>query len=151
PRLPALGWRILSEEVPACTGMTQGDYVLHRLSLGVPEGAVDLVPDRSLPLEYGYDELNAVDFDKGCYVGQEVTARTKHRATLRKFIHKVQAERPLPAPGTTVMAGEREAGTLLSVAGKQGLAHLRVEEVERGARGEALLMAGGVALAAQLP
>jgi folate-binding protein YgfZ len=166
PRLPELGWRIvfdassrrkpgsqgLGYEVPAFAGTTEeGDYDRHRLLLGVPEGSKDLTFDRSLILEYGYDELGAVDFDKGCYVGQEVTARSKHRATLRKFIHMVRSEQPLPPKGTAVMAGAREAGLMASSSGGVGLAHLRVEEVERAHREGLPLSANGIELVAKLP
>jgi folate-binding protein YgfZ len=147
PRLPSLGARVLGAPPVA----TQADYDHHRLSLAVPEGNKDLIIDRSIILEYGYDELGAVDFDKGCYVGQEVTARSKHRATLRKFIHAVQADAALPPKGTPVMAGAREAGLMASSSGALGLAHLRVEEVQRAARENIPLTALGVTLKASLP
>jgi len=149
PRLPELGVRILAKE-PYAHG-EQGDYDLHRLSLGVPEGSKDLAVDRSILLEYGYDELHGVDFDKGCYVGQEVTARSKHRASLRKFIHTVQAGNVLPPSGTPVLAGEREAGEMRSSNGTRGLAHLKVEEVARAAREKLPLIAAGITLTATLP
>jgi hypothetical protein len=148
PRVPELGQRILDKEIPAFAGMTKqepGDYDRHRLTLSVPDGARDLIPDRSLPLEYGYDELNAIDFNKGCYVGQEVTARTKHRATLRKFIHSVKADAVLPPFGTPVMAAEREIGVMAGSNVQIGLALLRVEEAVRP------LSAAGITLTASLP
>lgn len=152
PRLNELGWRILyrDQEPSTFTGMTEGNYTHHRISLGVPEGSKDLIADRSLLLEYGYDELHGVDFDKGCYVGQEVTARSKHRATLRKFIYQVQTSESLPPQGTLVMAGDREVGVMASSEGNSGLAHLRVEEVEKAGR-QIPLLAGGKVLTAQLP
>ena len=147
PRLPKLGTRILSEEIPDFATMTKGDYDAHRISHGVPEGSKDLIIDRSILLEYGYDELHAIDFAKGCYVGQEVTARSKHRATLRKFLHQVLADTPLPASGTLVLAGEQEAGVMAGSVGNAGLALLRVEAVQKGTK----LEAAGIALKANLP
>ncbi len=148
PRLPALGWRSIEQHPSAGA---QGDYDAHRLSLAVPDSSKDLIVDRSILLEYGYDELHAVDFDKGCYVGQEVTARSKHRATLRKFIHAVEAQSPLPPKGTPVMTGAREAGIMASSSGGIGLAHLRVEEVQRAAKENTPLTAAGISLSARLP
>lgn len=149
-RLSELGNRVVFEASPAFAGMS-GDYERHRLSLGVPEGAKDLIADRSILLEYGYDELGGVDFAKGCYVGQEVTARSKHRASLRKFIHQVEGQAPLAPAGTPVLAGAREAGVMASSSGGIGLAHLKVEEVTRAARENVALVAGGVMLTAKLP
>jgi len=143
PRLGALGVRIISESAVQADEL--GDYNRHRLMLGVPDGARDLTPDRSLLLEYGYDELNAIDYAKGCYVGQEVTARTKHRATLRKFIHCVTGEGNLPPAGTAVMANGHEIGTMASSKEDIGLAILRVAEAN-GA-----LISDGISLKARLP
>jgi folate-binding protein YgfZ len=151
PRLAELGWRIIAKEIPAFAGMMESNYEAHRLSLGVPEGVKDLIVDRSILLEYGYDELNAIDFDKGCYVGQEVTARSKHRASLRKFIHQVKSDAPLPPKGTPVLAGDREAGVMCSSEGNVGLASCRVAEVEKAACAGIPLTAAGVALTAALP
>lgn len=129
----------------------EDDYDSHRLSLGVPEGSRDLIPDRSLILEYGYDELHGVDFAKGCYVGQEVTARSRFRATLRKFIHCVRSDAMLPPFATPVLAGEREAGAMASSRGNIGLAFLRLEEVERAQTESLPLMAQGIPLRVNLP
>lgn len=148
PRHPALGLRAFYTSAPP--GLTD-DYDAHRIALAIPEGGVDLIPDRALLLEYGYDHLHAVDFAKGCYVGQEVTARSKHRATLHKYIHAVSAESPLPAPGTKVTANGRELGELRSAAGPQGLALLRWQDVAAAQQAGAELSAEGVAIKAQLP
>lgn len=146
PRHPALGQRILYK-MPAFTGMDEGDYEAHRLSLGIPEGGKDLIVDRSILLEYGYDHLNAIDFTKGCYVGQEVTARSKHRATLHKYIHCVAAEKPLPPAGTVITSNGRELGDMRSSSGTIGLAVLRKEDAALSPQ----LDAGGITIRAQLP
>ena len=81
----------------------------------MPDGSRDFIVDRSLPLELGMDVLHGVDFDKGCYVGQEVTARSRHRGTLRKALYQVRSdEESLPAPDTPILAGNKEIGTLRS-------------------------------------
>jgi folate-binding protein YgfZ len=152
PRLPELGKRIIYNENnrPAFNG-EPGDYDRHRLLLAIPDGSKDVIIDRSLLLEFGYDELHGVDFTKGCYVGQEVTARSKHRATLRKFIHYVKGDKILPPPGTLIMAGGREVGEIRSSSGEVGLALLRSEEVKRAEENAIPLMCYDVMLTATLP
>ncbi len=147
PRLPALGGRIIGTELQL--PYTAGNYEHHRLSLGIPEGSKDLLQDRSLLLEYGYDKLHGVDFTKGCYVGQEVTARSKHRATLHKYIHSVTAEEPLPPPGTPVTANGHDIGEMRSSAGTIGLALLRTKEAEEAARAGIELTSAGVIVRAR--
>lgn len=146
PRHPQLGQRLLMPSTSAA-GMNAGDYELHRLSLGIPEGGRDLVPDRSILLEFGYDHLNAIDFNKGCYVGQEVTARSKHRAILHKYVHCVTADSPLPPAGTPVTDNGRELGEMRSSRGNTGLALLRTGDAALST----LLMAGDVKIHASLP
>ncbi len=127
PRAEALGWRALGD-VSGFDGVA-GDYTAHRIAVGVPQGDDDLVAGKSFILPFGFEDLHGVDFAKGCYVGQEVTARSKHLATLRKFIYKVHSEAPLPPAGTPVMRGEANVGELRSSSGTAGLALLSVEEV----------------------
>jgi folate-binding protein YgfZ len=122
-------------------------YDNHRLTLGVPEGGIDLIPDESLLLEYHFEALHGVSFTKGCYVGQEVTARTKHRATLHKQLYCVRTSGDaLPAHGTPILSGEKEAGIMLSSRGGQGLALLRIARVEEGN-----LHAAGIEMEVALP
>jgi len=127
PRLRGLGVRAMGEHLML---KDNGEYEKHRLSLGVPEGGKDLVRDRSFPMQWGYDKLNAIDFNKGCYVGQEVTARTKHIGSVRKMVYKIQAASTLPDAGTPVMADEKEIGHMASSIGNIGLALLNIEVVE---------------------
>ena len=98
------------------------------------------MPDDSYILEMGFERLNGVDFRKGCYVGQEVTARMKHKTELRKGLARVRVEGAAPPPGTAIEAGGKAAGTLLSSAGGQALAYLRFD------RAEGALSAGGARL-----
>lgn len=134
PRDPALGWRAY---VPDAGAFVRGMVALEpavltalRVERGVPETGVELIPDDSYILEMGFERLNGVDFRKGCYVGQEVTARMKHKATLRKGLVRVRVEGPAPPVGAEILSGERPAGALLSVAGDAGLAYLRFDRAE---------------------
>lgn len=98
-----------------------------RLRLGVPDGSRDMTVDRSTALEGSMDALRGVAFDKGCFVGQEVTARTKHRGLLKRRLVPVRVEGALPGPGTRVLAGEREAGEIRSGHGDRALCLLRLD------------------------
>ena len=110
PRLAEVGVRATLPRASAAQALADGglepgsaeDYDQLRLSLGLPDGSRDIAVDKGFLLENNFDELNGVDFDKGCYVGQELTARTKFRATLRKRLYRVDVNGPLPAPGTPI-------------------------------------------------
>jgi folate-binding protein YgfZ len=139
PRLPELGVRLVgpAAEVSRLLDVrgeqaTAEDWHRHRLALGVPDGSRDVPVDKGFLLEHNFEELNAIDFSKGCYIGQELTARTKYRGVVRKRLFQVKVDGPLPAPGTAVLRGEREAGTLYSGSDGLALALLRLEDVETG-------------------
>ena len=130
PRLPALGVRSIGShaEMPANLPGPRA-YHEQRLVLGVPEGA-DFGSEKIFALDAGLEELNGVSFTKGCYVGQELTSRMKHRATARKRILTVTASQALPAAGTAVKRGETEIGELLSFYGSRGFALVRLDRLE---------------------
>lgn len=136
PRHAELGARIFAPATYAQTleaaGFAAGDahlYDTHRLHLGIPDGTADLIADKSFPLEYGFEALHAVDFAKGCYVGQEVTARTKYRGVIRKSLYRITSESAaLPAAGSPIFSGEKQVGEMRSSQGPVGLALLRHEE-----------------------
>src|SRR5665213_1050515 len=137
PRLAALGARFLlprgGENAIEPAGFARADaaaYDRHRLALGVPDGSRDLEIERSILLENGFEELNGVDFQKGCYMGQELTARTKYRALIKKRLLPVTVDGPLPAPGTKVMAGEQEMGERRSGRDGAALAVLKLDALE---------------------
>lgn len=156
PRLLQLEYRIIGdikkiETSLAAQGATKGDYDSFRLSLGVPDGSRDMIVDKSLLLEWGIDQLGGVDFQKGCFIGQEVTARSKYRAQLKKYIHQVKADAALPPAGTSIAAGGVAIGEMRSSKNKMGLAIVRAEELAK-ARQEGLpVTAGDVAVALSLP
>jgi hypothetical protein len=91
-----------------------------RIAAGVPDGSRDMQVDKAILLENGFDELGGVDWKKGCYMGQELTARTKYRGLVKKRLMPVAVSGPLPAPGTPVTKGEREVGELRSGAATDG-------------------------------
>jgi folate-binding protein YgfZ len=144
PRDPALGWRaVTADPTSLLAGFDPLDpaaLAAARVAQRVPETGIELVPDESYILEMGFERLHGVDFRKGCYVGQEVTARMKHKTELRKGLARVRVEGAAPPPGTAVEAGGRAAGTLYSSAAGLALAHLRFD------RAEGELTAGGVRL-----
>ena len=135
PRLASLGARaILPREeirpVLTSTGAVETDFAEYdrlRLSLGIPDGSRDLVLDKSILLESGFDELNGIDWDKGCYIGQELTARTKYRGLIKKRLFPVQIDGPAPEPGAIISIDGHEAGEMRSSRDGLGLALLRLE------------------------
>jgi folate-binding protein YgfZ len=116
----------------------------HRLALGLPD-ATDLEPDKTVLLEAGFDELNGVSWTKGCYMGQELTARTKYRGLIKRRLLPVESNGALPPPGTPVLAEGREVGTLRGGQAHRALATLRLDALE------AELTCGGVALTIRRP
>ena len=129
PRDPALGWRQIGAAVPESE--SDADWTAQRVALGVPQAGAELIPNDSYILEMGFERLNGVDFRKGCYVGQEVTARMKHKTELRKGLARVRVEGPAE-PGTPILRDGREVGTLHSRAGDQALAYLRFDRAGEG-------------------
>ncbi|MES2254598.1 MAG: folate-binding protein [Pseudomonadota bacterium] len=130
PRLAALGPRSIgaSAEMP---DFLEGPATYHaeRLTLGVPEGA-DFASDKIFALDAGLDELHGVAFDKGCYVGQELTARMKHRGTARKRILPIRADSMLPPAGTAVASDTLEVGEMVSTYGTRGFALVRLDRLD---------------------
>ena len=140
PRLPELGLRLVLPRVEmdgfiAAHGLERVDFAQYdrlRLGLGVPDGSRDLVVDRSLLLESGFEELHGVSFTKGCFVGQELTARTKHRGLVKRRLLPVRVDGPLPPPGTQVTRGGKDAGEIRSGADDLALALLRLDQLVAG-------------------
>ncbi|WP_299370774.1 folate-binding protein [uncultured Tateyamaria sp.] len=126
PRHPALGWRAYRDAPQEDTEDWAAIYVAH----GIPQSGADLHPDTYI-LEAGFEALQGVDFRKGCYVGQEVTARMKHKTTLRKGLVQVQVT-GAAEPGTAITADGKPVGTLHSRSGDTALAYLRFDRA-RGA------------------
>jgi folate-binding protein YgfZ len=155
PRLAALGVRCILPRADirsalAGIGLAESGFAAYdrlRIELGIPDGGRDLVPEKSILLEAGFDELNGVDWQKGCYIGQELTARTKYRGLIKKRLVPIEIDGPAPAPGTIITADGREVGEMRSACDGRGLALLRIEPVVEGKQ----LKAGDTALVASTP
>lgn len=159
PRLPALGLRImlpphLAEEAAAdLGGMLAGAdaYEAHRIALGVPRGGLDFIYGDTFSHEADMDQLNGVDFGKGCYVGQEVVSRVEHRASARSRVVPIVYDEFAPSSGLPVMAGDRQIGTLGSTAKGHGLALMRLDRIGDALAAGATIEAGGIAIRAVKP
>ena len=159
PRLPALGSRImlpphLAEEAAAdLGGMLAGAdaYEAHRIALGVPRGGLDFIYGDTFSHEADMDQLNGVDFGKGCYIGQEVVSRVEHRASARSRVVPIVYDEFAPSSGLPVMAGDRQIGTLGSTAKGHGLALVRLDRIGDALAAGATIEAGGIAIRAVKP
>jgi folate-binding protein YgfZ len=126
PRLDNAGWRLIDAPPDTRANATEQDYALHRLALGLPDGAQDCEEGRTLAAEANMDLLGGIAWDKGCYMGQEVTARMRYRALVKRRLVPVASTAPLPAPGTPIEQNGVEVGTLRSSQDHLGLAMLKV-------------------------
>ena len=154
PRLAALGWRILipmelAQKVADLIGADLVDssaYDAHRIASGVPRGGLDFMYGDAFPHETNMDRLHGVDFEKGCYVGQEVVSRMQHRGTARTRTVRVVLENFSPEPGTAIVAGDKPVGTIGSTAGQNGLALIRIDRAADALQAGTPLTAGGLAI-----
>jgi len=144
PRLPDFAWRMLAAE-PRAANATPEDWDRYRLEAGLPDGSKDMEADKSILLEAGFDELAGVSWSKGCYMGQELTARTKYRGLVKRRLVPVAVEGPLPQPGSPVLRDGVEVGTMRSGRDGAGLASLRVDALGSSLRCE------GAALMSRVP
>lgn len=126
PRLNAVGSRRIAPAGNADDADALNAYHTHRLNLGVTDSS-DCESEKTLLLEANFDWLNGISFQKGCYMGQELTARTHYRGLVKKRLVPVQSDQALPQPGTILRDGEREIGQMRSSIGTHGLALLRRE------------------------
>lgn len=156
PRHSAMGYRAVldqktAEAILSDNGLkrcSREDYERIRLTLGVPDGQRDLIIDKSILLESGFDELNGISWKKGCYIGQELTARTKHRGLIKKRLVPVTFDGPPPPFGTTIQCNDKEAGEMRSSIDGLGLALMRLEYITEGT---AELVAGETVLTPSKP
>jgi folate-binding protein YgfZ len=136
PRITSIGGRAIIPRDNAGDKLTKAgfsvgnpeEYETLRLSLGLPDGSRDMLIDKAILLENGFQELNGIDWEKGCYMGQELTARTHYRGLIKKRLMPVQIEGPLPAPGTAIMLGDKNVGEMRSGDAAWGLALIRLEQ-----------------------
>ncbi len=159
PRDPKLGWRMLvPNDLIATTAGTLGAtlvdsaaYEAHRIACGAPRGGVDFIYGDAFPHEANMDRLHGVDFDKGCYVGQEVVSRMEHRGTARTRTVRVRLGGGAPEIGIPVVAGDKPVGAMGSSANGLGLALLRVDRVADALDAGLALTAGGLPLSLVSP
>ena len=159
PRLPALGSRIMlppqtANEAAADLGATLTDasaYEAHRICLGVPRGGADFMYGDTFPHEADMDQLVGVDFDKGCYVGQEVVSRVQHRNSARSRVVPVTYDGPAPLGGLPVTAGDKQIGMFGSAAAGNGLALMRLDRVAEAQAAGLAISSGGVDLKPHKP
>ncbi|TWA94517.1 YgfZ/GcvT domain-containing protein [Bradyrhizobium stylosanthis] len=154
PRNAELGTRILIPEdlkqklsdLIGADLVDAADYEAHRIALGVPRGGLDFMYSDAFPHETNMDRLAGVDFDKGCYVGQEVVSRMQHRGTARTRSVKVLLDDASPEVGVSVMAGDKQVGTMGSSAQGKGIALVRIDRVADALDAGQPITAGGLAL-----
>src|SRR5450432_3734636 len=154
PRDSTLGWRILipeklAQQTADLIGAELVDhsaYDAHRIAAGVPRGGLDFSYGDAFPHETNMDRLHGVDFDKGCYVGQEVVSRMQHRGTARTRTVRIVLEDAPPEAGVAVLAGDKPVGTMGSSGNGVGLALVRIDRVADALDAGTPLTAGGIAI-----
>ncbi len=159
PRDDKLGWRILVPEELAqkaaaaisANVVDSSEYDTHRIEHGVPRGGMDFTYGNAFPHESNMDRLHGVDFDKGCYVGQEVVSRMQHRGTARTRIVRVRLENSAPEVGAALTAGEKSLGVMGSSSKGIGLALLRTDRTADAIDAGLSLCAGGIAVSLVAP
>lgn len=135
PRLTDLGARIISpipiDNLLSAIYVSKDEYDQHRLKLGVPQGKDDLIPNKSFLLESNIEQLNGISWTKGCYIGQELTARTRYQGLVRKRLFPVIIEGTAPLCRTPLFLEGVEAGEMRSHNGKRGLALIQLEAYQQ--------------------
>jgi folate-binding protein YgfZ len=151
PRLADLGARWLAPAGSVAADAALADWHQHRVALGIPEGGIDFVFGDTFPHDAAMDSLRGVAFEKGCYIGQEVVSRMRHRGTARRRIVAVAGDSDLPAPGADIMAGDRSVGRLGSSAQGSGIALVRLDRVREALDARVQLKAGTAPISVNLP
>ncbi len=154
PRSEKLGWRILipAELAPKAAGLIGADlvdsaaYEAHRIACAAPRGGIDFMYGDAFPHETNMDRLHGVDFDKGCYVGQEVVSRMQHRGTARTRTLRLILDDAPPEAGVAIVAGDKPLGTMGSSAAGMGLGLLRIDRAADALDAGVPLTAGGIAI-----
>jgi hypothetical protein len=148
PRSADMGWRFYGAGV---SGMNPVDYHRRRILHGLAEGGHDFRSGELFPHEANFDQIGALSFSKGCFVGQEVVSRIEHRGTARSRILPCRIEGALPAKGAAVEAGSKIIGSVCSGLGDRALALLRLDRLEEARNGNVPLMAGASRLFPKKP
>lgn len=158
PRNSSMGARVILEHMRSLEWLKSHGFVAHeegydkrRYMLAVPEGNRDILSEKHFPHELGLEYLHAIDYHKGCYVGQEVTTRTKHRGKVRKKPYKVISSEALPPFGSEIMAGSVSVGMLCSSHGTEGLAIIRDDRLENALQHKDALMVKNIPITIACP
>ncbi|HSI41569.1 MAG TPA: folate-binding protein [Xanthobacteraceae bacterium] len=153
PRLKGLGARLHlpQADAQARADATAADWHAHRIALGVPEGGRDFAYGDAFPHEADMDQLNGIDFTKGCYVGQEIVSRMQHRGTARTRIIPFAVCGAPPPPGTEIVAGGKSIGRLGSGVDGRVLASVRLDRIEDARAAGHNIEADGTALVPEKP
>jgi hypothetical protein len=156
PRFAVLGLRFITpkQDLAAALDHYEGaeaatdDYVVHCTRLGVPVSGRDILPEQSFPMDLNLDALNGIDYNKGCFVGQEVSSRMKRKGEVRKRLWTATFDGPAPAPETPVKASDTTIGSISSTTGNHALIHIRLDRL---AKANAPFLAGETALSLNKP
>jgi folate-binding protein YgfZ len=143
PRLPALGARMIVQKGEAPENYRRADltaYDKHRLALGVPDGSRDMIVEKSTLLEGNFDLLNGISWSKGCYMGQELTARMHYRALVKKRMFPVKISGAAPAFGSIIRLNDEDIGDMRSSCSDIGLALLNVEKAQMAMQEDMVLV-----------
>ena len=151
PRVAALGWRAVVAKGAVTASTDAAPYAARRIAMGVPESGRDFALNDAFPHEALMDQMAGVDFDKGCYVGQEVVSRMQHRGTARTRVVRVALDGPAPEPGIPVVAGDRALGSMGSAADGYGLATIRVDRAADALAAAVPMLADGQVLTPDKP
>jgi tRNA-modifying protein YgfZ len=159
PRSEPLGWRILvpqdlaqrAAELIGAEWVAPAAYEAHRIACGVPRGGADFLYGDAFPHETNMDRLHGVNFEKGCYVGQEVVSRMQHRGTARTRTVRVIVDQATPEPGASIVAGDKAIGTMGSSAEGRGIALIRIDRAADAIEAGQSLLAGGLPIRLAAP
>ena len=138
PRSAELGCRLIlpaaeADAVLADLPVEEGTFEAYdtlRIRLGIPDGTRDMEVEKSILLECNFDSLNGIDWEKGCYIGQEVTARTRYRGLVKRQLVAVTIEGNSPASGTAICAGDKQVGEIRSIHDGFAIASLRLDALD---------------------
>ncbi len=152
PRHDAMGYRIIAAPDAMRTfGADEKAYDAHRIACGMPRGGVDFAYGDAFAHEANMDLLHGIDFDKGCYVGQEVVSRVHHRNSARKRVVRLHGYGIVPPVGAPVQAGAASLGVVTSSAGAGALAALRIDRLAEAEAASTPVTVGETLVAVSLP
>ena len=139
PRSACLGLRCLGAcpaDLSDYTASSAQNWAKFRLSLGVPEGPTEMPPGTIFPMEFGFERMGAIDFRKGCFVGQEVASRVHRKGSLRKTLHPAVFDKAVPPVGTPIMSDDRNVGEIIAGQDSRALVLVRTDALTASLRAD---------------